>query len=343
MDHKLILAVAGSGKTTFIVNDIDPDKRNIVVGYTIANVENLKKAITRRFEGIPEKTKVMTYYRFVNSFCYRPILAYSLKTKGIIFEKPPNKIRDGRNNRNYFITSSGYVYSNRIHDLIARCNRSDDVLNRINMFCDKLYIDEVQDYGGHDFSFITSLNKLKTRTLLVGDFYQNTFKTSTDNSKNKNSHSSIEEFEDRFSGFYIDKKTLVKSFRCTPTVCDFVREKLGINMYSHRKELSEIVYVNDLNQMYEIYNDDEIVKLFIKDHHKENCYSNNWGLSKGEDKYNDICIILTDVVNKAYSTNDYSTIAKTTKVKFYVALTRAKNNVYLVDRKLVKKMKEKCA
>ena len=42
MDKKVIFAVAGSGKTTYIVNSLSKEKRTLIVTYTIANCENLK-------------------------------------------------------------------------------------------------------------------------------------------------------------------------------------------------------------------------------------------------------------------------------------------------------------
>jgi len=45
MDKRIILAVAGSGKTTHIVNSLSTNKRSLIITYTISNLENLSKKI----------------------------------------------------------------------------------------------------------------------------------------------------------------------------------------------------------------------------------------------------------------------------------------------------------
>jgi DNA helicase-2/ATP-dependent DNA helicase PcrA len=45
MDKSLILAVAGSGKTTLIVDKLNLEERFLLITYTINNTRNLKEAI----------------------------------------------------------------------------------------------------------------------------------------------------------------------------------------------------------------------------------------------------------------------------------------------------------
>jgi len=60
MDKRIILAVAGSGKTTYIVNQLTLDKRSLVVTYTTRNYLNLKNSILRKFGHIPETITLMS-------------------------------------------------------------------------------------------------------------------------------------------------------------------------------------------------------------------------------------------------------------------------------------------
>ena len=76
MDKKVIFAVAGSGKTTHIVNSLTDNKRSLIVTYTTANYENLRKKITAKFNGVwPANITLMTYFSFLFSFCYKPFLS----------------------------------------------------------------------------------------------------------------------------------------------------------------------------------------------------------------------------------------------------------------------------
>ena len=73
MDKRLILAVAGSGKTTYIVNSLSAEKRSLIITYTDANYENLCRKIAERFNGAwPENVTLMKYFQFLYRFCYKP-------------------------------------------------------------------------------------------------------------------------------------------------------------------------------------------------------------------------------------------------------------------------------
>ena len=58
-------------------------------------------------------------------------------------------------------------------------NVINSIIYRIEKYFDSLYIDEVQDFTGHDFNFIVEISKIKQLNIYyVGDFFQHTFGTS---------------------------------------------------------------------------------------------------------------------------------------------------------------------
>ncbi|MEK3560252.1 hypothetical protein AAA427_05315, partial [Lactobacillus crispatus] len=59
----------------------------------------------------------------------------------------------------------------------------------------------------------------------------------------------------------------------------------------------------------------------------------NYGESKGLE-YDNIAIFLTEALTDATNRNNFSEISSISKNKFYVALTRTKNNVYLIPSDL---------
>ena len=92
MDKRLILAVAGSGKTTHIVERLNSSKRSLIITYTTGNYNNLKNKIVQKFDSVwPENITLMTYFSFLFSFCYKPLLADIVRSRGIIYEPNPNK------------------------------------------------------------------------------------------------------------------------------------------------------------------------------------------------------------------------------------------------------------
>ena len=49
------------------------------------------------------------------------------------------------------------------------------------------------------------------------------------------------------NGITVDVNTLSNSYRCSPTTFDFVRDNLGIPVYSHGQEATRIIYVDNQN------------------------------------------------------------------------------------------------
>ena len=62
MDKTLILAVAGAGKTTEIINNIKKDDKTLIITYTENNYNILKNNIIKKFKSIPDNIK--TYNMF---------------------------------------------------------------------------------------------------------------------------------------------------------------------------------------------------------------------------------------------------------------------------------------
>lgn len=73
-NKKLIHAVAGSGKTRFIIDNIDPSKRNLIITYTENNQQILEQRLIKKFGRIPEDTHIFGVFEFLYSFCLVPYL-----------------------------------------------------------------------------------------------------------------------------------------------------------------------------------------------------------------------------------------------------------------------------
>ena len=64
----------------------------------------------------------------------------------------------------------------------------------------------------------------------------------------------------------------------------------------------------------------------------------NWGDIKGEDCYQYVCVLLNKTTMQAYKKGNLQNLAASTRNKLYVALTRAKGRVYLVEEDYAKKL-----
>ena len=107
-----------------------------------------------------------------------------------------------------------------------------------------MFIDEIQDFAGNDFNFIKKISELDLNVLYVGDFYQHTFDTSRDGNVNKSLHNDYLKYQKQFEelGFQVDLNSLEKSYRCSPSLCEFISRKLGIKIDSHRISNSNVVF-----------------------------------------------------------------------------------------------------
>jgi DNA helicase-2/ATP-dependent DNA helicase PcrA len=62
MAKRVILAVAGAGKTYHICNQLDKERRNLVLAYTNENVDNIRRELVKLYKDIPKNTVVMTFH-----------------------------------------------------------------------------------------------------------------------------------------------------------------------------------------------------------------------------------------------------------------------------------------
>lgn len=338
MDKRVILAIAGSGKTSHIVAELPTDERALVLTYTDSNVKNLQYKILERFNCIPDNIVLLSYFTFLHSFCYLPFLWREYRTRGFNWKPPPSWTwRISRTDHRYYIDSNRRLYHNRLAKLLEIRGIIPLVLDRLEKYFDRVYIDEFQDFAGHDFNLITAMVSADLQMLFVGDFHQHTFDTSRDGNVNSDLHSDYRKYSDSIGkiGMTVDETTLHRSYRCSPDLCAFVSEELGVQMESNRDDNTAIIIVTDKAEAKRIFENDGIIKLFYREHYKYCCYSRNWGDSKGVDHYTDVCVVLNKTTHKKFRHGRLFELRPQTMNKLYVACTRARNDLYLVPIQLM--------
>lgn len=335
MDKRVVLAVAGAGKTQHIIDKLDINSRALIVTYTVNNTTNLKKRILSKFGGMPKGVRVYTYFSFLISFCVRPIVGNDMKIKGVNYSEPPRFAR--RNTREHYVSKGDKLYHNRIAKMMMDCDGVSDITKRIEKYFDFFCVDEVQDFAANDFNLLCQLSKTDVEILLVGDFFQHTFDTSRDGNIQNGLHSNFEAYLTKLTdaGYTVDLDTLSHSYRCSPTVCRFVTEQIGIAISSHRQDEIDIALIENSEHIERLFSDDSIVKLFFKESYKYVGRTDNWGNTKGLDDFADICIVLNPTTFAAYTKGRLATLPQSTLNKLYVACTRAKGNVYFVSQRLL--------
>lgn len=130
-----------------------------------------------------------------------------------------------------------------------------------------------------------------------------------------------------------DNTSLLNSWRCSKNVCQFITDNLGIRIGSNRsdEDNTTIEVVTDSVRIAEYTRNNSIVKLHYQNGSKKGYMHKNWGETKGEDKYTDVCVLLNKTTSKKMAAGKLAELAPMTKNKLYVAITRAKGNVYIFD------------
>lgn len=370
MAKRVILAVAGAGKTYHICHSIDPAKRNLVLAFTHENVFNIQRELIDAFGVIPELTTVSTF----DSFVYRNlILPYEpsigahfgcdqFVSKGItMIDPPPQRIKrsDGmiipnkryfaKNKLCHYIDSGLRYYCATLSELAlqVKCDKTALVVraaDRLNLFYDEISIDEFQDFRKHDYDLILKLSKALNSVTLVGDYFQHSVSGKNNNGKpfaKGKTEIGYREFLGSLEkeGFEIDEITLNESRRCAPAVCSFVSEKLDIKITSSGNCEGEVIWVEENPDI--ILSDDRIIKLVYKDSDRYAFRSVNWSYSKG-DTMDATCIVLTEAFEKLQE-DDFSLegVSRASINRLYVALTRSRGNVYLIKASAFKPVRDR--
>lgn len=187
MDKRVILSVAGSGKTSLIVGKLSVESKALILTYTENNLANLRQKILEKFGRIPERVKVMSYFNFLYSFCYKPFLMIRFPAKGIRWDNPSDfTMRLKRSDPRYYLDYSARLYHNRLAKLLEVNGVFPHINQRVEKYFENIFVDEVQDFAGHDFNLLMHICQSSINVILVGDFFQHTFDTSRDGAVNKN-------------------------------------------------------------------------------------------------------------------------------------------------------------
>lgn len=342
MDKSLILAVAGSGKTTFIVSKLDLENRHLIVTYTRENIRNLRNGIIKKFGYFPANIKLYSFFGFLYSFCYKPFLGRIDNPKGLFWDFPPEYTRRiPERARPHFFLRDRRIFHNRLSKYLIRKDLLAKINSRIEKYYEHFHIDEIQDFGGYDFEVLMSFAQLNVNLTWVGDFYQHTFDTSRDGNRNSNLHSEYEGYKTRFinAGLQLTESILSKSWRCSMTICNFIKDSLGITIETNKIEDTSVRHLDDKAQIEELFSNDSVIKLFYQAHYKYPCYSKNWGECKGANHFHDVCVVLNKTTFNLFNKGNLKNLAPLTRNKLYVACSRANGNLYLISEESIKHLR----
>lgn len=352
-----IPAVAGAGKTTFLIKKAVKNKNTeiLIATYTRENEVEIKKKFYELNNFIPANVTIQTWFSFLLKHGVKPYqpLIYEGKINGMMLVNKTSGIKHELPGKypiyykeddieNHYFNSKGQIYSDKISKFIIKANKKSKgaVIDRISNIYNYVYIDEVQDLAGYDLEIIKLLLKSKSTVLLVGDPRQVTYQTHHARKYRKYTDGKIKEFiENEGCKEYcdVDEELLKNSYRCNSEICNFVSKLYpDLEALNSRQEIksSEIDHTGlflvdkqDLNDYLFKY------KPLQLRHSKtikvnENFKVMNFGDSKG--KTVDRVIIYPTEPMKEWLKGNTKKLKGQSLSKFYVALTRARYSVGIV-------------
>lgn len=228
-DNRIILASAGSGKTSMIVEEAckETGTRSALITYTINGRGELTGKAYAGFRAIPPHVRISTWYSFVLRHFVRPYQnhLYSPRVFAINFKRGQTArgIRKKDADR-FFFSSRGRIRLDKVTDFVCEViNQTDGLpLRRFEKIFDHLYIDEAQDLSGYDLELIELLLKSGIRVTLIGDHRQATYSTN-DNAKNKAywGPKIVNKFEEWAKADLARIEYHAHSRRCIQPICDY--------------------------------------------------------------------------------------------------------------------------
>jgi DNA helicase-2/ATP-dependent DNA helicase PcrA len=164
--NKLIIAAAGSGKTTLIVDTARelPNARILITTFTNANEHEIKKKFYAK-GGIPNNVTVQTWFSFLLQHGVKPFqgvytqhrvngvhLVNSKSAVKYIGGKFPICWSEDESFEKHYFDSEYRVYTDKISKLVCRCDEKSEgrVFMRISDLFTHIFVDEVQDMAGYD-------------------------------------------------------------------------------------------------------------------------------------------------------------------------------------------------
>jgi len=342
--NKLIIASAGSGKTTFIVSDaIDKARQGtnvLITTFTEACEQEIKSKLVEKCGCVPKNITVQTWFSFLISHGVKPFQGslFDFDVKGMLLVNGQSALYSKESDiEKHYFTDSKKIYSDKLAKLVVKCHQASHgmVFERIARCFKYIYIDEVQDLAGYDLEVLDCLFKSNSNIVLVGDPRQATYSTNNSRKNKKYVKSEIVNFfEDNQLGIDTDNTSLTVNHRCFDSICHF-SNKLYPDLQPATSANNKItghngVYALPLEHVEEYLNIFKPIQLrdSIRTPINENFSVLNFGKSKGL-TFNRVVIYPSGPMLKWLKNNDFD-LTQTARSKLYVAITRARNSVAIV-------------
>lgn len=343
MSSKLIIAAAGSGKTTFLVNEAlrTHDGKILITTFTDANEREIRTKFFETAGHIPSNITIMTWFSFLLQQGARPYQSF-LHTEEItgllLVNEQSSRFTKETDVAKHYFTKDGRIYSDKLSKFVYKLNMSSNglVFSRLSRVYKYIFIDEVQDLSGYDLEIIRLLAQNNICLIMAGDLRQTTYHTHEEKkNKSYSNDGGIQQYiADRCPMIAIDTKSLRVTYRNAPEICDFAN-----SIYPDYEPCSAtekdptghdgifFIREQDLDTYLKKYQPVQLRDTRRKTV-REDYVVYNFGDSKGL-TFDRIVIYPTKPILK-WINNHSESLPPRSRSKFYVAVTRARYSVAIV-------------
>lgn len=343
MKNKFIVACAGSGKTTTIINSVlssKSTKKILITTFTDENCEEIKRKFISEKGYIPSNVDVLPWFTFEIRHLIKPYLHPVVEdnVNGVHFVTSQLAPYISQTKKQHYVDTDNKVYSDKIALLAYKtiCDEQ-NVLKRLAAIYEEIYIDEFQDFVGYDLDIVKKIMESGFKVLIVGDPRQKTYSThfSQRNKKYVNDKESF--IKNECSTICeIDTTSLNGSYRCSQKVIAYASRLFPQYQSSSSKKESDdndCIYLVCNSEINSFMSANEPVIILRNDAKTKVAVLSQvftFGKSKGS-TFENVLIYPTQDIKKAILNSDFSKITSPiTLSKLYVALTRAKHKVGIV-------------
>lgn len=342
MSNKLVIAAAGSGKTSFLVKEALSlvDENVLITTFTETNEAEIRNKIIEKNKFIPSHVTIQTWFSFLLQHGVKPYQGYlfrhDIKGMHLVNGQSAPYIKES-DILNHYFDKQQKIYSDKISKFIIKCNKAcgGKVIDRLSRIHTHIFIDEVQDLSGYDLDFLKLLFASSVKTLLVGDPRQGTYSTSN-SAKNKKFKKSeiLGFFEDKTINIEKDETSLTVNYRSITAICEIANKLYP----QHPSAESGNASTTNHDGLYMVRPEDvdiyldEYAPMQLRDSKRtriENGYPvMNFGQSKGL-SFDRVLVYPTEPII-AWLKNSAADLAQTSRSKLYVAITRGRFSVAFV-------------
>ena len=355
MDNKLIIAAAGSGKTTELIRDSLQNNEipTLITTYTEANANEIRNKYIKEVGCVPSNITIQTWFSLLIQHGIKPFQSYMFEEKvmGMILVSQQSAFRfrtkkgfpvywrEEEFYKHYF-TKDMKIYSDKLSKLVCKLNTVSEgkVVDRVSKMYPTIFIDECQDLAGYDLDIIKLLSIHVSKLRLVCDPRQVTYLTHNERKYKKYRNGLIQDFianECKKIDFVIDRDSLSHSFRCNQLICDF-SNKLYPNIHQCDSKQSKstehdgvfLVNIKDKEKYLNAFNPIQLRWSIKNKSINPDFKIYNFGQSKGLTFERVLIYPTENMINWLKDHN--SELNDETRAKFYVGLTRAKYSVGIV-------------